>query len=65
MTDQDENDLDTMIHDIKLAVQRGRAAQLAQGAEGETEEESGGLELRLRMVAAEGSSVGGGACWTG
>ncbi|MCJ1414746.1 hypothetical protein MMC32_001074 [Xylographa parallela] len=57
---QDENDLDTMIQDIELAVQRGRAAQLAQGAEGDAAEESVGLELRLRTVAAEVSSVGGG-----
>ncbi|MCJ1390607.1 hypothetical protein MMC18_003468 [Xylographa bjoerkii] len=56
---QDENDLDTMIQDIELAVQRGRAAQLAGGAE-ENEEEGVGLELRLRKVATEVSSVGGG-----
>ena len=49
-----------MIQDIELAVQRGRAAQLAQGAEGDAAEESVGLELRLRTVAAEVSSVGGG-----
>ncbi|MCJ1385401.1 hypothetical protein MMC17_008524 [Xylographa soralifera] len=57
---QDENDLDTMIQDIELAVQRGRAAQLAQGVEEDTAEESVGLELRLRTVAAEVSSVEGG-----
>ncbi|MCJ1438251.1 hypothetical protein MMC27_007639 [Xylographa pallens] len=57
---QDENELDTMIQDIELAVQRGRAAQLAQGVEGDAAEESVGLELRLRKVAAEVSSVGGG-----
>ncbi|MCJ1287588.1 hypothetical protein MMC26_006940 [Xylographa opegraphella] len=57
---QDENDLDTMIHDIKLAVQRGRAAQQAQGEDAGTAEESVGLELRLRKLAAEVSAIGGG-----
>ena len=46
-----------MIQDIELAVQRGRAAQLAQGVEEEAVEESAGLELRLRKVAVEVSSV--------
>ena len=48
-----------MIQDIELAVQRGRAAQLAKGEE-EAGEEGVGLELRLRKLAAEVSSVGGG-----
>ncbi|MCJ1402185.1 hypothetical protein MMC11_005405 [Xylographa trunciseda] len=56
---QDENDLNTMIQDIELAVQRGRAAQLATDGEPDAAEENVGLELRLRKVAMEVSSVGG------
>lgn len=47
-----------MIQDVELAVQRGRAVQEAGGDEHEGRE--AGLELRLRKVAAEVSSAGGG-----
>ncbi|MCJ1471932.1 hypothetical protein MMC13_000573 [Lambiella insularis] len=48
---QDENELDTLVQDIELAVRRGRAAQrVGGGDEGGREV---GLELRLRKVAAE------------
>ena len=54
---RDEEDLDTMVRDIELAVQRARAMQ-ATGDEEKGARE--GLEVRLRCVADQLSSAGGG-----
>lgn len=43
-----------MLHDIELAVQKGRARQEAEGST-----ESKGLEVQLREVGATVSSAGG------
>ncbi len=58
---QARNDLNTALHDIELAVERGRTQQQAQ-----TDTHSGdgviagGLELRLQTVAATASSSSSG-----
>ena len=56
-TVQGETDLNNMLHDIELAVQKGRAAQRLQDPD--ADDEPIGLELRLRELTGTISSSGG------
>ena len=56
---QDEDDLNSMLHDIELAVQRGRAHEEREGTISDESKDTVGLELKAKMVAASVSSVGG------
>ena len=49
-----------MVSDIELAVQRGRALQEANNAEGADEGDSDGLGVRLRTVAEKVTCAGSG-----
>jgi len=55
---QDEVDLNTIIQDVELAVQRGRALQEVNGTQGTAGSE--GLEVQLRTVAEKVASAGPG-----
>ena len=51
------NDLDTLIQDLEVAVQRGRAQQALAG-DGAEQADKAALESRLRRVASKAISVG-------
>lgn len=58
---QARNDLNTALHDIELAVERGRIQQQAQADTSRGNSTiGGGLELRLQTVAATASSSSSG-----
>ncbi|MCJ1245208.1 hypothetical protein MMC30_002409 [Trapelia coarctata] len=57
---QDELNLNTMISDIELAVQCGRALQAVDDAEGADEGDVHGLGVQLRTVAEKATSAGPG-----
>lgn len=58
---QARNDLNTALHDIELAVERGRTQQQAQTGNNSADGAiGGGLELRLQTVAARASSSSSG-----
>ena len=59
---RDEHELHDMLHDIQLAVQRGRAAERTADEEGLRPV---GLERRLHGVAEQGSAADGRAGMVG
>lgn len=54
---QEDNDLNTMLHDIELAVQRGRAQQ--ENGSDDGEQVANGLEVLMQNVATTVSSAKG------
>lgn len=54
---QEDNDLNTMLHDIELAVQRGRAQQDNDSDDGDRG--ANGLDVLIHDVAATVSSANG------